>query len=198
MSKFTAFVGGFVLLAAYAVYNRTILFGHTKPSLVAWLLWSFLTLLNVSSYYEMSKDWKTSLLPLASASATLITTTVVIIKVIKGAGFFGSLDTLGYVLFGIGVMACMVWFKYKKADYGNVIVMVAVGISFIPIYVGLLTGVVKETPLPWLIWTLGYVIGTATVLLSWKEQRKRNWFELVYPLGCVLLHLPVALLAMNS
>jgi hypothetical protein len=110
MSKYTAFIGGFVLLAAYAVYNRTVLFGHTKPSLVAWLLWSFLTLLNVSSYYDMSKDWKKSILPLASASATLLTTVVVIIKVIKGAGFFGSLDTLGYVLLHLPV-ALMSIFK---------------------------------------------------------------------------------------
>ncbi len=193
MSKFLAVLAALALLCAYTIYNWQILFGDKTPSIAAWVLWSFLVLLNISSYWKMSKDWAMTLLSIASGLACLGTTVVVVAK----GGGFGSLDKLGWTILGVGILACLVWYRYKKADYASAIVVVAVAIGFIPIFQGMHAGTVRETSsIPWFVWTTGYALGTVVVLLRWSETKKRNWFELVYPLGCVLLHLPVALLTM--
>ena len=47
-----------------------------------------------------------------------------------------------------------------------------------------------EQPRPWWIWVVGYILATVVVILRWNHQ----WYDLVYPINCILLHSSVPLL----
>lgn len=193
-SKVLAAFNSVVILVGYASYNQSILFGKAKPSMAAWLLFGFLVLLNVKTYYEGSKKSliKTAL-PAASGLACIITTIVVIFK----GGNFGKLDGLQWVILAFGIVASIVWFAFQKAEFANLIVIAAVAISFIPIYVGMYRGTVHETPLPWFIWSLAFTLGIAVVKLNWSEEpEKKKKYDIFYPVAMLALHLPVALFAL--
>ncbi len=186
-----AVIAGILNVTAYTLYSSQILFGDTKPSIVAWIVWGFLVILNVSSYMEMSKDWVMSVVPAASAGACLITTIVVLSK----GGSFGTLGVVDWIALSLGLVACIVWGVKKKADYANMIIVGAVAIGFVPIYYGITSGTVHETPFCWFLWTISYLLSAKVVLLRWKEEpEKKNRAQIVYPAACVVLHLVVALM----
>jgi len=196
VSRTLAIFAGILSLTGYGLYNSQILFGSARPSVAAWLVFGFLVFLNMGSYWGMSKDWIMSLLPIASGLSCLATTIVVICK----GGGFGRLAVFDWIILACALLACFVWLRFNHAEFANAIVMVAVGVGFIPIFAGLASGRVREpTPLPWIIWTTSYALGAFTVLLRWREEpKKRSRYQMIYPAGCIALHGAVVFMIVAS
>src|SRR3989344_4638675 len=124
-------VAAFVQAAAFALYSRNIFLDKAQPNTSTWSLWTFLTLLNASSYWLMTADLAKYALPIISAVATIGTFGTSLIM-----GKFKRMDPYELLVLAIGMMAGFVWWWYQSAIYANLIVVAAVAIAFIPLYRG--------------------------------------------------------------
>jgi len=176
---------GLLHILAFALYNRQMLQGTSQPNTATWTLWTFLTVLNVSSYAVMSGDWVKTILPLASSIACIFTFFFSLFK-----GKLSKVDPWDGLALGIGVISGLVWRHYKSATYANLILQASVAVSFVPTYRGVWKNPLKEKTLPWYIWSSAYILSIAVITLRWKGQYQ----DLVYPINCLILHAVVGLL----
>lgn len=178
-------IASFLHIIAFAIYNKQVFQQTSVPKTATWTLWAILTVLNASSYSIMSGDLIKSLLPATSSLACIIT----FLACLYG-GKFSWMDKWDGIAFVIGLVSGFVWWRYQSATYANLILQLAVAISFIPTYRGVWNNPKSEKTFPWYLWSTAYVISITVVLLRWQGQ----YADLVYPVNCLLLHAMVCLL----
>lgn len=166
-------------LVGFAIYNRQIITKTSKPNASTWILWVYLTVLNFTSYMVMSDDLVKSILPIASSVACILTFCFAWYK-----GSFSRLNFWDKIVLSIGLIAGAVWWYYQSATYANIIVQIALIVSFIPTIRGVMLDAKNEKALPWWIWTLAYSLQTITVFFRWQGQFQ----DLIYPINCLILH----------
>ena len=178
-------VAGLLHILAFVLYNKQMLQGTSKPNTATWTLWTFLTVLNVSSYAVMSGDWVKTILPLVSSIACIFTFLFSLYK-----GKLSKVDPWDGLALGIGIISGLVWWHYKSATYANLILQSSIAVSFVPTYRGVWKNPLKEKALPWYIWSSAYILSIAVITLRWKGQYQ----DLVYPITGLILHPVVGLL----
>ena len=176
---------GLLQLVSFALYNRQIFRGTSRPNTATWTLWAFLTVLSASSYAVMTADLAKYFLPVASALATLCTFGYSLF-----AGKFRRMDFWDWLVLAFGMIAVFVWWWFQSATYTNLIVVGAVAISFIPLYRAVWKDPTVEKALPWYLWATAYGMITLVVVLRWTGQYQ----DLVYPIAGICLHATVALM----
>jgi len=187
IAVFLSSLAALLHVIAFAIYNKKMLEEKSCPNTATWTLWSFLTILNVSSYWKMSGDLIKSLLPFASSAACILT---YLFCLYKGKMNLKETDIYDKLSLVAGIVAGIVWWYYKSATCGNLILQAAIIISFVPMWKMVWRKPSKESALPWYIWSLAYVLSIVVVILRWNGQYR----DLVYPVICFLLHLSVGLL----
>jgi hypothetical protein len=178
-------LAGFLHILAFAIYNKQMLRGTSYPNSATWTLWTFLTVLNVSSYFVMGGDLVKSILPIASSVACVLTFLFAIYK-----GKLSKVDPWDGLALGIGIVAGLVWWYYKSATYANLILQISIAVSFVPTYRGVWKDPRKEKALPWYIWSSAYVLSVIVIILRWQNQYQ----DLAYPINCLVLHAVVGLM----
>jgi len=178
-------IAGLLHVLAFAIYNKQMIQGTSQPNSATWTLWTFLTVLNVSSYSVMSGDWIKSILPLASSIACILTFLFSLYK-----GKLSKIDPWDSVALSIGIVSGFVWWYFKSATYANLILQASVAVSFVPTYRGVWKNPLKERALPWYIWSFAYVLSIIVIIMRWKGQYQ----DLVYPINCLILHVVVGAL----
>lgn len=180
---------GVLHLIAFAVYNRQMIAGASVPNTATWTLWTFLTVLNVSSYQAMSADWVKSILPGLSSLACILTFMFAVWK-----GKLSKLDLLDATVLAIGVISGFVWWYYQSAMYANLILQGAVALSFVPTLRGVWNDPSCEKALPWWIWSSAYIFLIAVVMIRWNNQ----YADLAYPTNGLVLHGLVAIFVLRK
>jgi Ca2+/Na+ antiporter len=177
---------------AYSIYNWQTFKGQASPNMTTWAVWSFMSILNFTSYKSMTKDGWKSLLPTISGIQCILTFVLVL--------FQGQLKVLGLndaIVLVIGIIASWVWWVDKKKDEGsmiaNLMVQVGVTVGFISTFQSVWVHPESETALCWFLWTISFAFQTGVVILRWKGQKR----DLVYPINCLWLHFVVGLLALR-
>lgn len=183
---FLGILAGALHLVAFGIYNRQIFKGTSKPNAATWTLWAILTVLNFTSYKAMSGDWVKSFLPTASSLACVATFVVALFK-----GKLSRLNIYDSAALFIGLVAAGAWWYFNSATSANLIMQVAVLISFVPTYRGVWQDPKTEKALPWFIWSSAYILSIAVVVMRWQGQYQ----DLVYPVNCLILHAVVGVLA---
>ena len=175
------FAAGVVHLVGYWVYNR----GAGKNiNTGSWSIWAFAGVIDFASFFALTGDWVVSILPAACALAAIGTFCYAIVR-----KCFSWPDKVDWLFVGVDVAITVVWI-YTSAVLANLLYQASAFLSFVPMYRGLLSGKEKERLLPWLIWTVAYVLLTASVSL-----RLERWEELAYPVTHAALHAAVVLIA---
>jgi hypothetical protein len=183
-SKVLAIASGVAYTVAYLDYNRQVIKGTTKPNGATWLIWSVIAVVSTTSYLRASGDvWK-SVIPIINISLCVATFALAV-----SLKKFKRPDPMDFVALLIGVVAVAVWKQYGSAKYANLIVQFAILSGFIPTWRAIRIDPWCEQPRPWWLWATGYFLAGIVVLLRWNGQ----WFDLVYPVNCVLLHSSVPL-----
>ncbi|MBM2821142.1 MAG: nuclear protein [Candidatus Berkelbacteria bacterium] len=177
-----------IYLFAFGLYNRQIITGKSKPNAAMWTLWVFLAGLNAASYQVMTGDWVKSLITYAGCVA-MTTTFLITLR----TGKFSRLGSFDWILLGLGFVAILAWWVKQDATYANMLLQLAIAISFVPTYMGVWQKPANERPLPWVLFSLGYVFQTLVVVTRWTGQIQ----DLVYPINCFTLHLVVGLLSLR-
>lgn len=142
MASFLAFTASVLSLGGSALYNLDLFRGRIKPNLSTWLIWTFITILNSSSYFAVSADGIKSLLAFSNSAATIIT-----FGVIMWRGNFSRVTPTDIVAAIIGILAGIVWIATKSATSGNVVIQLAIVVGCLPTYRSGLARCFKRTPL---------------------------------------------------
>jgi len=185
LALWLSIIAGLMHVVAFALYNKQMLQGTSIPNAATWTLWSFLTVLNVSSYLVMSGDMVKSILPIASSFACIGTFMFSLYK-----GKLSRVDIWDGSALAIGVVSGLVWWWYHSATYANLILQLSVAISFVPTYRGAWKNPANEKAFPWYLWSSAYILSIFVIVLRWRGQYE----DLVYPVNCLILHATVGLL----
>lgn len=182
-------VAGGLHVLAFALYNKQMLQGTSRPNTATWTLWAFLTVLNLATYKVMSGDWIKSILPTISSIACLATFLFAIVK-----GKLTQLNVWDNIALLIGIASAVVWWQFHSATYANLILQGSIAVSFVPTYRGVWQNPRNEKALPWFIWSSAYIISLLVIFLRWQGQYQ----DLVYPINCLVLHGAVGVMAKRT
>ena len=185
LSLSLSIVSGLLHILAFVIYNKQVLQGTSEPNRATWILWAFITTLNVSSYNIMSGDWVKCLLPLAGSVACILTFLLSLFR-----KKLSVMDVWGYIALSIGVISVLVWWHSRSATYANLILQFSFIVSFVPTYLGVWKDPTKEKAAPWYIWGFAYVLTTIVVILRWENQYQ----DLAYPICGLIFHVMVGVL----
>lgn len=175
-------------VVAYVLYNMQTKLGKSSPNAASWSVWAFLAIFNALSYREMSGDAVVALQFTIGSVACVFTFFYVLI-----IGKFSRLKPKEWGLFALGLLATLVWWKFRSATGANIIVLVAFLISFVPTFEGVLRDPFKETPQSWVLWTLAFLITTTNVFL-----RDGKSIALLTPIVLLIAHGSIAFLSTQS
>ena len=180
---------GVIHVVAFIIYNKQISQEASVPNAATWTLWTFLTVLNATSYAVMSGDIVKSILPAVSSLACILTFLFSLYK-----GKLSRIDPWDGIALVIGVVSGLAWWWYHSATYANLILQLAIAISFVPTYRGVWKNPAVERALPWYLWSFAYILIIIVVALRWRDQYQ----DLVYPVNLLLLHAAVGLLTRRA
>ncbi len=152
--------------------------GSIRPNPASWSIWAFASILNLISYAEMTGDWPKVILPAACSVMNMITFLACLFK-----GRLRKLKTIEWTILIFDAAIVLFWWFSKSALYANLLLQVSSLISFLPLIFDVWKKPSIEKPMPWLLWTVGYMLLFSIVLLRWEK-----WEDAVYPLLCLILH----------
>jgi hypothetical protein len=178
-AKVFAILAGAVNAAAFILYNVQ---AHrkktTSPNITSWAVWASIVLLNVTSYWKMSGDWETSIMPLVGSIGCVGTFLFTLLS-----GRFSKIDLYDRIALCIGILAAFAWWYFHSASFANVVLQGAVAVGFIPMYRALWHSPRLERWPAWTMWTVAFAFGLIAVWL-----RDKTWQEYVYYVSCFCLH----------
>lgn len=183
-------IGVFVYLGAFAVYNIDLLRGqaYPAPSRATWTMWAILIVLMATSYSAMSHDWWKSLQLYGGIAANILTCFFVWTH-----GGTKDFNRQNWVIIFFAFLAISVWWVTRDATWGNLILLLAVGLSSIPLVKNVAQNPKTEKPLPWMMFALSYSLQLVVVLMRYTQIQ-----DLGAPVGGTILHLLVGLLALRQ
>jgi hypothetical protein len=184
------FIAGIIQVTAFVLYNKQVLLGTAKPNTATWSMWLFLTVLNASSYYAMTKEPAQAILPIASATMAMW----IYYYALRNEKF-GRLQPLDWPVLALGVTAGVVWWWFKSATYANLLVVLAAAISFTPLYRDVWKNPTVEMPGPWYLWSIAYLCNLTVAFMQPKPELLTTLLGMVYPASMLLLHVGVGRLA---
>lgn len=179
---------GLLQIAGYVSYFKKIGIGRVKPNAASWGIWAFGAVLESSSYVFATGDWVKNILPIAcSASA------VVLFFICLYRGHFEKLTKFEWFISTLDCFAILIWWHYESAVYANLFLVLTAVISFVPIIAGVWKDPMVEDSYPWFLWTIAYSVLALVVILRWEK-----WEDIVYPGIFIILHVAVAVLALDK
>lgn len=198
-----AILAGLLNVVAFGIYNYHQTFtGDAHPSLTSWAVWGFITILNFTTYKEMSKDWIKSLLPTVSSIQCVLTFFLILFQGQQWKGL-GWDDT---VVLMIGIAAGVLWriakspviehpwWRSHSTTIANLMIQLGITIGFVPTFQSVWTSPENEIALCWFIWSASFAVNTIVVMLRWQGKKR----DLVYNVNCLWLHFAVGLLAVRN
>lgn len=171
--------------SAFILYywqNKT---GQSKPNAATWGIWAFLATLNALSYREMTGDVVATLQFFTGSVGGIL-----LFLYVLTFGKFSWLKPREWGLLALGIFAVLVWWKFRSATWANMIILVAVVISFIPTLEGVWRDPFTETPRSWVLWTLAFIVATTNVAL-----RGNKAIALLTPAVLIVAHGVIAVLS---
>lgn len=171
---------------AYAIYNRQAKLGQSQPNPVSWSVWAFLAILNALTFKGMS-DWVLALQFVAGSVACFLTFIYVLFI---GKFAWPRRGAKEWKIFGIGIIAAIVWFVFRSAEWANMVVLLGFVISFKPTYDGVKADPNRETAFPWVIWTVAFAVTIINLIIRDKEL-----VAFITPVVLLVSHCSIAVLS---
>lgn len=175
---------------AYYLYGRQTKLGSSKPNIVSWSIWAFLATINALTYRVMSGDLAATLQFFMGSVGCLL----VFLFALTTGKFSWPKHWGDWAMFILGIVAMVVWLQFRNATGANMIILVALIISFIPTLDGVARDPFVEMPRSWVIWTVAYMITTTNVMLNPDWQ----FVSILTPASMVIGHGLIAALSTES
>lgn len=179
-------------ITASVLYNWNNYTGTAQANVSSWAVWSFITILNFTSYRKMTGDWVKSVLPVMNSIGCILTLLLALRH-----GTFRALGHTDLSCLVIGILAGICWWTFKRKSYAEVIVQIlleaALVIGFVPTIAGLLQKNSHEPFLPWAFWTASFMTQYFAVRYTWRGK----YIDFLYPVNMALFHGAVLILALT-
>lgn len=179
---------GLLQIAGYFDYFKKIGIGRIKPNAASWSIWAFGAVLESASYVFVTGDWVKNILPIACAVCA-----VSLFLICLKRGHFEKVTRFEWILVIADCIAIFVWWWFESAVYANLLLVLTAIVSFIPIIMHVWKDPKAEHARPWFLWTYAYATLALVVVFRWEK-----WEDFVYPGIFLILHLIVAVLALDS
>ncbi len=173
------------LLLGYWLYNKGIYRGTISPNPTTWLLWAIGGVVEAGSYWNITSDPFKRLFPTVCAVVIVGTFVLALVR-----GQFQKPERVDILILILDLELGFLMFTDFRPEYVNIMVQIDTILTFTPIIRSTWVNPFEEEPEPWFVWSLSYMLLTATVLLRFEDL-----WDLVYPLTALVLHLVVALIA---
>lgn len=174
----------------YYLYSRHTKLGQSTPNIASWSIWAFLATINALTYRVMSGDPAATLQFFMGSIGCMLT----FLFALAMGKFSWPKRWEHWAMFILGIVATVVYYRFRNATSANMIVLVAFVISFIPTLEGVIRDPFVEVPRSWVIWTVAYMITTMNVTLNpdWRLV------SLLMPVVMVVAHGAVAVLSTDT
>lgn len=185
-------------ISGYLLYIRNFLRRSIRPNAASYLMFAYGTSLVAFLAWENGAQWQELLLLIACAAMSVIVAAMCLRRnatepVDRFEAIIFSADlwlTIGY--------AALVFSQIEKSIYvvaflilGNVTTLT----SFLPILRSTWRDPRREQPLPWIVWSIAYLLLTAATL---ETTGLSEPVLLFYPLANVILHVSMALFSLRK
>ncbi len=179
-------LSGVFLLWGYLAYNKDIFRGSSQPNIISWGIWTTTTVLNMASYFIMTKDILKISLPIVETFACLFT----FIYAFSQKKTITLISTTDKITLSIGSLALFGWWLIQSAVFANMVLQFACIAGFTSTYKSVWHNPSKEKLFPWTVFSLAYTFLLLTVISRWSGTTT----ELVSPVLGVVLHSGLAIL----
>jgi len=166
-------ISGLLGIVVYGVYLRQVLRNESIPNPATWIIWVTVLIMNAFSYSIMVANWGKALLSICVA---IMGSLLFLTSLIKGK--FAKLEKLEYICLSLAVIVGIFWQITGDARLANIFLQAIFIIAFIPIWIGLLNGKLKEKYPPWVLAVICYSFNLAAIIIDWAG----DWAQLVYPI----------------
>jgi hypothetical protein len=178
-------------LILFIFYNTDIFNGDAISNIVPWGLWAGMTVLNFSSYKKMGGSWAETGMSMAGALGCITTFLFVL-----GTEHYAEITITDLVIGFIGAGAIIAW-KVVGAKTANIIVQLALALSFIPLFISMATGATSEPAHMWLLWAFAFFIHANVIVANmFLKNQWHKWEKLAYPANCMIMHFIAGMLAL--
>lgn len=164
--------------------------GNTHPNVSSWTIWSFILVLNFTSYKQTTGNWRKSLFTAVNSMLVIITTLVLLIL---GNGTFRSLTAVDIMCIVIGVVAALGWWYFKSSRFAQIAINTAIIVGFIPTVIGVAHNPTNESWFPWFILSVTNVTQCFVI----KFTGKGGWIEYLNPVNQMIFNGLVFILALR-
>ncbi|MES2668520.1 MAG: hypothetical protein V4644_02440 [Patescibacteria group bacterium] len=189
---------GLLVLAAFVAYNLK----SQMISTGTWIILAFGDSLDLASYFEMTEEWWKSIVPATFAIGSIITFMISCIR--KRFAWPDRVDWC-IVLIDLSIIVMWSWYEMHSATLNlgshelappaaaNLALQATALIAFIPMYRALLSGKEREHLGPWLLWTLAFVLFSASSIVTFATIE-----EIAYPVVGLLTHALVVIITRSA
>ena len=176
-------------VVAYFIYNLQARSGKSKPKASSWSIWTLLAGLNALTYNDATNDVYATFQFFAGSVACFLT--FLYLLVTHRFGWPGKKELK---IFAICIAAIVVWQVFHSASWANLIVLLALVVSFKPTLDAVLADPDVETPLSWVLWTTAFAITIANKSIGWDGAI----IGFIMPSIAMLVHGSVAVLSRKA
>ncbi|MEK7176739.1 MAG: hypothetical protein AAB719_00355 [Patescibacteria group bacterium] len=146
-------------VVAYRFYFKDIRDSVIKPNRWSWLIFCIATLLEVLTYNEVSGDLVKSSLFFISAICTFI-----IAALLWSRSTWKKPDWTEFICLSASIISLILWLGFNETLWAHIMLVVAIPISFIPIYRDSWNDWRVEDTVAWQLWTFGDLLAIFLVL----------------------------------
>ena len=177
-------VAAIIQVAGYAVYLRGMLRRRIAPNSTSWLLWAVGSTVSLVIYSRVTQDPALLALPIACAVSS-----IAIVAIAARLDRLRRPDRIDLCIGALDILVVGVWLIAGPA-WGYAALLLDIVITHLPILRSTRKNPEGEIALPWLTWTLAYLLMLIAALL---RQEDRDAY--MYPLVCAIVSGAVGALA---
>lgn len=175
MTEAFSLIANLLIIVVMATYLHKVVSGTTTPNTATWLIWLVVMTINTLTYYQVVGGNLKEVGISALATAGIIA--IFVYSLFRGK--FSRIGAIDGVVLALAIVIGAIWQTTGDAVLANLALQVVLLISFIPTAHGLVTGILRDHPLPWVIAVLSYCFQVLTVLSGAEGW---TWPELAFPI----------------
>ncbi len=164
---------------AYARYFRHTLSDTIKPNPVSWGIWGVTTLVEAFTYNVFTNNLFQSLIFYWSGICCLFVTFAVwkaLRKIKKEERKTTPLSVTDWLSIGFTVVALVVLFVFQEEWWAHFIMILAVAVSFVPIWKETWEEPEKEHATAWGFWSVGDLLAFTLILSQFSGDYRETWY----------------------
>jgi hypothetical protein len=154
-------------LGAYGEYYLDIGNAKIAPNRWSWLIWGATSGMEVLTFHAVANDLQTTIVFAAPAAATIFVTVILWKRSTWQAPT--RTETLCVVL---SLVALILWLGFHEEWWAHLLMIVAVPISFLPMYQSVWRDYRSENSPSWALWTIGDLLALLYVSMRYDDVRE--------------------------